>query len=137
MSQRQREVARRLNEMAEQNRIISMENRRKKELIEKEAKERGIKIEKLDKRINNSGKTFLGGLFGLSLSLLCLGGVCFIDYLTVGAAAPITNAVLVNALNNIATCLIAGTFTTGGIGALTSIGSGAVYAGTKIQKLYT
>ena len=65
---------RKLREIEKYNRKISEENRRKQELIELEAKRRGIIIEELDNKINKCKKISKGSVYSLLGGIALSGG---------------------------------------------------------------
>ena len=122
----------RLNEINEKNRKIYEENLKKKRLIDEEAEKKGIKIEKLNKIINNSKKAAIGAVLGgIFAGLLFLGAwACFVADPTKISFIVLTDL----ALNNIGAAMI---WTSGisAIGSVTTLlGSGITAAGAKIQK---
>ena len=70
---------RKLREIEECNRRIADENRRKQELIELEAKRRGIVIEELDNKIDTCKKISKGSLFSFLGGIALSGGLLALD----------------------------------------------------------
>ena len=122
----------RLNEINEKNRIIYEENLKKKKLIDEEAEKKGIKIEKLNKIINNSKKSAIGAVIGgIFAGLLFLGAcACFVADPTKISFIVLTDM----ALNNIGAAMI---YTSGALAissGTTLLGSGVAAATAKIKK---
>ena len=71
---------RRLREIEEYNRRIAAENQRREEMIELEAKKRGIIIEELDNKINTCKKVSKGSLLSLLGDVALSGGLLALDF---------------------------------------------------------
>ena len=79
LCEQQRQKEREIREMQEYNRRIYEENERRKRFIEEEAKRKGIKIEQLDKRIDNCKKARNIGIFGIIGGILVIGGCILLN----------------------------------------------------------
>ena len=129
LCEQQRQKEREIREMQEYNRRIYEENERRKRFIEEEAKRKGIKIEQLDKRIDNCKKARNIGIFGIIGGILVIGGCILLNSIN-----PANIPLSMEAINAVLFYSSWGGFIIGGGSAITSGVSAAVGHSAKKKK---
>lgn len=123
LNERINQERKRLEELDRINRRKAEEYNRKKQIIEEEARKKGIQIEHLDNIIDECGTIANKSVKGIGVGSLLTFGICGLEY-----------AGIICFPNIIAGLVMLSGEIIGGLSTITLAGSGVVAAGTKIKK---